>query len=292
MISVAYSSTKQAQSNSAKSQMADSDQQVGDFSLAGYAEKGKKSWDISGKSADIFNDVVKLKEVVGNLYGKDEDVKLTAAKGDFNKTEGKIHLEKDVVITTSKGIKLTTDSMDWDRKNQLVDTKDKVNISKDNILITGTGAHGEPNLKRIALNKNVQVDINPADKNKTNDIGVKEKIVITCDGSLLVDYEKNIATFKDNVKVEKPDLVIYSDLMDIYFTGSKEKVESIKTNSMMNDKIDKIVARGNVKIVRGENVSYSDEATYSALDKKMILSGRPKLILYSTEDFKNASFGN
>ena len=123
-------------------------------------------------------------------------------------------------------------------------------------------------------------------------MSVKEKIVITCDGSLLVDYEKNIATFKDNVRVEKPDMVIYSDIMDIYFTASKEKVESIKTNSMMNDKIDKIVARGHVKIVRGENISYSDEATYSALDKKMILSGRPKIILYYTEDFKNASFGN
>ena len=52
---------------------------------------------------------------------------------------------------------------------------------------------------------------------------------------------------------------------------------------MMNSKIDKIVAHGNVKIVKGPNVSYSDEAIYSALDNKITLSGRPKLILYSTE---------
>ena len=32
----------------------DSDQQISDFSLAGYGEKGKKTWDLSGKSADIF----------------------------------------------------------------------------------------------------------------------------------------------------------------------------------------------------------------------------------------------
>jgi lipopolysaccharide assembly outer membrane protein LptD (OstA) len=59
----------------------------------------------------------------------------------------------------------------------------------------------------------------------------------------------------------------------------------------MGSKIEKIVARGNVKITRGENVSYSDEATYTALDKKITLSGSPKLIIYSTEEM-SASFGN
>ena len=60
----------------------------------------------------------------------------------------------------------------------------------------------------------------------------------------------------------------------------------------MNNKIDKIVARGNVKVVRGENVSYSDEATYTAIDKKLILTGRPKLVISQTENISDASFGN
>ena len=50
--------------------------------------------------------MVKLNDVIGNLYGKEEDIKLTADKGDFNKTNAKIHLEKNVVITTSKGARL------------------------------------------------------------------------------------------------------------------------------------------------------------------------------------------
>jgi len=94
----------------------ESDQQISDFSLAGYGEKGTKSWDLSGKSADIFDNTVKLKDVVGNLYGKEEDVNLTAARGDFDKQDGRVHLEQDVVITTSSGARLTTDSLDWDRK--------------------------------------------------------------------------------------------------------------------------------------------------------------------------------
>jgi len=275
----------------------ESDQQINDFSLSGYGDKGKKSWDISGKSADIFTEEVKLKDVDGNLYGKDENVNLTAKTGDFNKKDGRVHLEKDVVITTSGGAKLTTDSMDWDRNKQLVSTDDKVNIAKDNIIITGTGAKGEPNLKKVALNKDIKVDINPKEKPSLDpkDLEVKEKITITCDGSLAVDYEKNIATFNKNVKVEKADSEIYSDTMVLYFSSGQAsaKGKEDKTPSLMgNNKIDKIVASGNVKIVRGENTSYSDEAVYSALDKKIVLSGKPKLVFYSTKDLTDASFGN
>ncbi len=272
-----------------------SDQQIADFSLSGYGEKGKKSWDLAGKSADIFTDEVKLKDVDGNLYGKDEDVNLTAKTGNFNKKDGKVHLEKDVVITTSKGAKLTTDSMDWDRNKQLVTTEDKVNIEKENMVITATGAHGEPTLKKVVLNKDVKVDINPATEatDKSNDLAVKDKITITCDGSLEIDYEKNIATFSKNVLVDRPDSQIYSDIMHLYFSSDKDTKQTDKAPGVMgNNKIDKIIAQGNVRIVRGENTSYSEKATYTASDKKIILSGNPRLVFYSTEDLKNASFGN
>jgi len=270
----------------------ESDQQINDFSLASFGEKGKKSWDLAGKSADIFGDVVKLKSVVGNLYGEKEDIKLTADKGDFDKVEGKVHLEENVVITTSSGAKLTTESLDWDRKKQLVATKDFVNIERGNMVTTASGAVGEPNLKKVNLEKDVTVNINPATDEKSQDASAKKKIVITCDGPLEIDYGKNIATFKNNVQVDTQDVFIQSDIMDVYFGGVGKETSSAETDiTSMGSKIEKIVARGNVKITRGENISYSDEAIYTALDKKITLSGSPKLIIYSTEDM-SASLGN
>ncbi len=300
----------------------ESDQQIMDFSLSSFGDKGKKAWDLTGKSADIFSDVIKLKDVIGNLYGKEEEIKLTADKGDFNKAQGKVHLQENVVITTSSGAKLTTDSLDWDRQKQLVATKDMVNIERGNMVTTASGAHGEPNLKKVSLEKDVTVNINPEDEGKNKEASVKKKIVITCDGPLEIDYDKNIATFNNNVKVDTQDVLIQSDIMDVYFgktakgasesekapvatqvavdsavkdtSGSKKATSGLGSvmGSTGGSKIDKIVARGNVKITRGENVSYSDEATYSAVDKKIILVGKPKLILYSAEEMKNASFGN
>lgn len=270
----------------------ESDQQIMDFSLASFGEKGTKSWDLSGKSADIYSDVVKLKDVVGNLYGKEEDIRLTADKGDFNKAEGKVHLEENVVITTSSGSKMTTDSLDWDRKNQLVTTKDAVNIERGNMVTTASGARGEPSLKKVSLEKDVTVNINPDTETQGKEQEVKKKIVITCDGPLEIDYDKNVATFNKNVKVDTEDVLIDSDTMDVYFGGSGKDAQALtKADSTMGSKIDKIVARGNVKITRGENISYSDEATYNAVDRKIVLSGRPKLIIYSEEGI-DASFGN
>jgi LPS export ABC transporter protein LptC len=269
----------------------ESDQQINDFSLAGYAEKGKKSWDLSGKSADIFTEVVKLQDVVGNLYGEKEEIRLTANRGDFNKNDGKIRLEDRVIITTSSGAKLTTDSLDWDRKNQLVSTKELVNISKANMVTTACGATGQPDLNKVVLQKDVKVDINPGSQSKVTE-GIKNKVTITCDGPLEIDYLNNVATFKNNVKVDNQESLIFSDAMDVYFvrSGKGGHLPGAET-AALGANIEKIIARGNVKIIRGSNVSYSEEAIYSTVDKKIILKGQPRLIIYSTEDL-NASFGN
>ncbi len=265
-------------------------QQINEFSLAGYGEKGKKRWDISGKSADISEKVVKLDKVESNLYGEKENIKLTADKGDFDKTDGKVHLEKNVVITTSSGAKLTTESLDWDKKSELVSTKDTVNIKRDNISGTAQGAKGHPNLNQVTLEKEVKVDIEEA----AGKVGAnRNKTIITCDGPLEIDYAKNMATFKNNVRVETRESSITSDVMEVFFVSPKKEKnkEATKNMIMMGTQIDKIVCQGNVKITDGENVSYSEVAIYNAREKKITLAGRPRLVINSTEGM-NASSGN
>jgi len=265
----------------------ESDQQIGDFSLSGFGDKGKKSWDLSGKSADIFSEVVKLKKVVGNNYALNDTINLTADNGDFNKKSGVVHLQDNVVITTSSGAKLTTDTLDWDRKQQIVKTLDKVNLARQDMNLSGQGAQGQTALKQIMLEKDVRLDIQTLDKQ----VNKKEKIVITCDGPLDVDYEKNIAIFNNNVKVEKPDMTIYSDKMEVYFTPKQPDKASAPGVAVISSSINKIVALGNVRILRGENISYSQEAIYTAIDKKITLTGKPQIIIYQTEKM-DATFGN
>ena len=285
--SFAYAKTKVVQAPEAE-------QQINVFSIAGYGEKGKKTWDLSAKSADVFTDTVKLKEIIGNLYGESENVKLTADKGDFDKAKANVHLEQNVVVVSSSGSRLTTDSLDWNRKNDTVSTKDVVNIERGNMITVAEGATGEPNLNKVTLEKEVKVKIEPQASAQEEAVSKNKTITINCDGPVQIDYQKNIATFNTNVKVESDDILLYSDAMDVYFSLDKQNANpasSDQTLAGMGSKLERIIAKGNVKIVKGENISYSDEAVYTAADKKITLLGRPKLIIYSTEDL-NASSGN
>lgn len=261
----------------------EAEQTVADFSLSGFAEKGKKSWELSGKSADISAEEVRLKDIVGKLYGE-EDITLTAERGKFDKEKGNVQLEDNVVITTSQGARLITDSLDWDRINHTVSTQDEVNIQRENLVADAIGAKGNPDLKKVNLEKQVRVQIDPQEKESAGSAN-KEKIVITCDGPLEVDYEKNIAIFYNNVKVDQKDTQIYSDRMNVYFKIGQDydlNSQAGKEAPGMGRQIRKIIAKGNVKIVRGDNISYSDEAEYDAKANKIILTGTPQLVIYST----------
>jgi len=268
------------------------EQSMEDFSFYGVGDKGKKNWDLAGKSADIGSEVIKLNDIVSNFYGEKDTVKLTAEKGAFNRTAGNLHLQDEVVVTSTSGARLTTDSLDWDRKNQLVTTPDKVNITREDMVITGQGAQGFPDLNKVNLNKNVQVDIGASAANKTQQ--QKERITITCDGSLQIDYEKNLATFNTNVQVQTRDALMKSDSMEVYFVPEKDSTapESASLSAAAaQSRIDKIIARGNVSITQGENVSYSEEAVYSAQERRILLQGRPKVVFYTAEGL-HAPAGN
>jgi LPS export ABC transporter protein LptC len=270
---------------------AEGQQQMSDFSLSGFGEKGKKSWDLTGKQADIASEIIKLNNIESNFYGDREDMKLTADRGNFDRLKGSLHLENDVVITTSSGARMTTNSLDWDRKEQLVTTSDPVNIVKGEVTIDGQGARANTGLNKVNLEKDIRVQIkNPA----VGGSQAKQEIEIVCDGPLEVDYQKNLAIFHNKVKVQTQDGTIESDVMEVYFSSAKKPdpgVSQPQLEGFGGSKVDKIVARGSVKITRGENVSYSEEAIYSAQLRKVTLTGRPKLVIYSSEKF-NAPFGN
>ncbi|MFH1201886.1 MAG: LPS export ABC transporter periplasmic protein LptC [Candidatus Omnitrophota bacterium] len=277
----------------------EADQNIVDFNLSGFGKKGEKTWEIKAKSADIFTDEVRLNDIQALIYSKDQDLTLTADRGSYIKSKGAMHVESNVVATTADGAKMTTDSLDWSEKAQKMTAPDFVKVERNNLLTTATGMEAKPSLKNIEFKKDVTVQILPESSPKTDnqqdnqDNKDKKPTIITCDGPLEIDYEKNIATFYENVKVDNDQMNLFSDKMDVYFvSGAKSGQETSLSNSLNQSNIKKIVARGNVRIVQGENQTFSEEAVYTTDDKKVVLTGRPKLIIYSTEGFKDAIIGN
>jgi len=242
----------------------ESDQKILGFSLSNFGEQNEKTWDIVGDTLEVYGSLLKLTNIKADLYGEQEDMVLTADSGTFDRAEGKLHLQDNVVIVTETGAKMMTDTLDWLQKTETVTTEDKVNIYRDNLEAQGIGAIGQPDLKQVSLNKEVQVDISSESE------GQMKKTTITCDGPLDIDYEKQEAVFNENVKALDGESELYADKMTGYFDKQTRKII-------------KIIAEGNVKIVRGQDTSYSEKAIYDTENKKISLIGRPKLVIYSTE---------
>ncbi len=250
-------------------------QQMQDFSISGYGARGEKTWEVQGASMDMAGDDVNISDITAHLYGEKENMVLTADEGRFDRGTGVVHLTKNVKAVTDTGAQLTTNSLDWSQKEHVVSSKEKVDITKGNMTATGEGILAHPDFKVAKFEKDVVLTLDQeekADKDIQESQDQKGRMTITCDGPMELDYNKHYATFKDNVKVEgdAEQGTMIADKMTITFSPETKQVE-------------KMVAEGNVKIVKGENVSESEGAIFTASDKKLLLTGRPKLTFYTQE---------
>ena len=157
---------------------------------------------------------------------------------------------------------MITDSLDWDRNEDLVTTPDDVLITGDKMMATGTGMRAQPGLKLAQIHKDVTVIVDTEPEKK----GEGKKVTITSDGPMVINQLKSIATFDDNVVAFQDGQTLKADHMEIHFDKEMSGIQ-------------KMVCTGNVEIEQGGNRSYAQKAVYIAATKKLTLSGRPKLIL-------------
>lgn len=238
-------------------------QQLEGFNLNGYNDSGRKTWEVNGDKADISEDKIKVTNVDANFYGN-EKANLTSKTGTINKTTGEVHLEDDVVITSERGTKMTTESLDWNRNQNLISTKDAVEITDKQGVVTGEGLTARSDLKQASINKDVKAVINT---NTKGDVKNAQKVTITCDGPMTMDQQKFHAVFIDNVVAleEATGRELYADRMDVWFDDK-------------NKKIKKVICKGNVKAVQGGNATYAEEMVYTGDDQQLIMTGRPKIV--------------
>jgi lipopolysaccharide export system protein LptA len=83
--------------------------------------------------------------------------------------------------------------------------------------------------------------------------------------------------FSGNVKANQGDLVIHADEMTVLYikTGLQSNAPA-GTAENLNQKIEKIMAKGNVKIVQGDWVAAGETMDFNADDRIVILAGNAK----------------
>ena len=238
-------------------------QKVLSFSFTKYTTEGQREIEIEGDSANILSNTVQLMNVMAKAYAEEVPVTVTADRGKYDKKKNRIHLEKNVVATTDDGTRLVTEALDMSPSEHVVETDLPTQVKKDNINVEGTGARAETNLKKVKFQKNVTVVIQNAEDKKAG------PTTITCDGPLVIDYEKNIAHFKDNVVAQDSRGKLTADTMDVYYNRVSRRVS-------------KIVSVGDVVIENPDgNKTYSDSVIYLADEGRIILGGDTEALYFN-----------
>lgn len=261
------------------------DEMLSSFSVSGYGQDGKKQWDLEGKSADIMDEKINMTDVTAKIYGKDAHMNVVADQGSLNRLDNSVHLEKNVFVTSDDGATMTTDYLNWDAQNEKLFSDAPVWLKRGMMEASGKGIIAQPALNFVELKQDVTVEVTPESRDTAAENKVSEisSTVITCDGPLEVDYQNNVAFFHDNVKVKDSRGEIFSDTMDVYFATETDKGKQLEGMEGMG--IEKVIAQGAVEIHHGQNISYSKKAVYDTNTGRLTLTGQPKLVIYSTDDF-------
>ncbi len=244
-------------------------QEVNIFSLVQYEDSGEKKWELSGESAEVEESSVKIDQVSALVFGDPSTVKLKARRGDFDRDTQLVHLEGDVVARSTGGTTLRTDSLYWDAEHRNVFTEREISIREHDFEVSGRGAVYDMENETAELKKDVTANITSRETGplrKTEE--ATRETIITCDGPLDINYKKNRATFQNNVEVEDAEANIFADRIDVYFKEDTRRVRCI-------------VARGGVRIVNEDTVTYSEKAIYLVDQGRVILPRRPKLVIQS-----------
>lgn len=239
-------------------------QQIKGFYLSNIKGDGSRDWEVEGKEAHIFDKHVDIDDVKANYFTQDDTIVITSDKAQLDKTNMDVKLEQNVNLTNKEGAKLVTDSLHWKRNQNQIETDDWVVTTRDDMKIKAKGFCADSAFKTADFEENVQVTL-PDEKSG-------QITTITCSGPLEIEYQQGTAVFNKDVVVTHPQGKLFSDKATLFFDTTLKKIS-------------KIVAEGNVKIVRDDNVTFAQKATYFGREQKIILEGRPRLI-YFPEDKK------
>jgi lipopolysaccharide export system protein LptA len=153
------------------------------------------------------------------------------------------------------------------------------------MLLRGRGFSGRTQLREATVQRDVEVVLNPTEQELSPALGggqpgASKQVTITCDGPLSLDYERNIATFHQNVHVVDPSGDLYSDTLVAYLNPQTHTIRYAE-------------AIGRVRIHQQRNTATSERAVYEPAIAKITLLGQPSLLLFPDDSGPEAapSFG-
>jgi LPS export ABC transporter protein LptC len=234
-------------------------QKIKDFYLSNFKEDGTHDWEVRGDEAVIHEEHVDIDDMKANYYSEDDTIVITSDKAKLNKENMDVALQDNVKIQNKEGVTLSTDSLNWNRDQNHIETTDWVQTNKDAMQVKAKGLSADTEFRKVDFEQMVEATL---PDQETGDL-----IVITCSGPLEIEYNLGQAVFNDDVVITHPQGKMFSDKAFVFFDIEAKKIK-------------KIVCEGNVKIERANNITLAKKATFYADEARIVLEGRPHLTYY------------
>lgn len=138
------------------------DQEFSDFTTM-ESDSGRVKWILDAPVARVYTSRKLLVTDTPRIEFYDENGEvssvLTAEKGEYNQVTHDLTALGNVVITTSEGYTLETESLVYLRELGEIHSEDFVTVTKGNDVLTGYGFTGYPELKNVDIKRDVRAFI-------------------------------------------------------------------------------------------------------------------------------------
>ncbi len=208
-----------------------SQQKIKDFYLSNLKEKGTKDWEMKGKEAVIYDENIDIEGMRANYYSEDDTINITSDKAKMNKVTMDGRLLGNVRIKNKEGMRLSTDSLSWQRQKNHIETDDWVKISRGSMQIEAEGLSADTQIRKADFKKNVEIIF--------IDEETKDITIVTCRGPLNIEYNLGKAVFNQDVVVTNPQGKLVSDKVTLFFdveTKQIVKIISERYSRILNEK--------------------------------------------------------
>ena len=138
------------------------DQVISGFSLT-ETTMGVKDWHMDADKAYIYEkrNILEAEAIEVTFFGPGGEVRsvLKADYGKLNRGSDDMEAIGSVVVTSSDGVILETETLRWESELRKIVSEDSVRIVKDEDVLTGWGCRGDPDLGSFRILRDMKATI-------------------------------------------------------------------------------------------------------------------------------------
>lgn len=142
------------------------DQVISDFRITETAS-GRKEWNMTASKAYIYDSrgLLETEEMKVEFFDDEGRIKstLVADRGVINRATDDMEARGDVVVRSSSGVTLETQTLLWLSKTRKIVSDDSVKVVREGDVLTGVGFRGDPDLGSFEILRNMRATIHTKD---------------------------------------------------------------------------------------------------------------------------------